>query len=231
MESKINSQLLSLEEALTFDDVLIVPSYSTVLPHQVNISTQLTKNLRINAPIVSAAMDTVTEMDLAIAMARAGGVGIIHKNMSIEAQAEQVRRVKRSESGMIVDPVTLTEDKLVIDALNLMKQHKIGGIPVVNGESKLIGILTNRDLRFEKELNKPINGIMTTENLVTAPAGTTLNQAKDILQKHRIEKLPVVDDDYKLIGLITFKDIMKLESHPNATKDNLGRLVAGAAVG
>jgi IMP dehydrogenase len=188
-----------LEEALTFDDVLLIPAYSEVLPREVDISTQLTTDLKLNAPIVSAAMDTVTESKLAIAIAREGGIGIIHKNMSIEAQAGQVRRVKRSESGMILDPVTLEADAKVFDALNLMKQHKIGGIPIVNKENKLIGILTNRDLRFEKDYDTPISSIMTTKNLVTAPEGTTLDQARDILQRYKIEKLPVVNDQKTLV--------------------------------
>ena len=200
-----------LGEALTFDDVLLVPAYSNVLPREVDISTQLTRDIRLNVPIVSSAMDTVTENRLAIAMARFGGIGIIHKNMSIEAQAEQVRSVKRSESGMILDPVTLGEDALVGDALALMKQFSIGGIPIVNNDGRLIGILTNRDLRFETKINRSVKELMTTENLVTAPRGTNLVQAREILQKHKIEKLPVVDDDNNLVGLITYKDIMKVE--------------------
>ena len=224
-----NSSVYS--EALTFDDVLLVPAYSEVLPNEVNLETKITKGLKLNIPVASAAMDTVTEYRLAIAMARAGGIGMIHKNMSIAQQAEQVRKVKRSESGMIVDPVTLKIDAKVSDALNLMKTHRIGGIPVVDAKSKLIGILTNRDLRFETDLNKSIKSLMTTENLVTAPEGTTLNEAKIILQKHKIEKLPVVNNDYKLVGLITYKDIMKVQNYPNSAKDSRGRLVVGAAVG
>ncbi len=220
-----------LGEALTFDDVLLVPSYSEVLPREVDISTQLTRKIRLNAPIVSAAMDTVTENKLAIAIARQGGIGIIHKNMSIEAQAEQVRSVKRSESGMIIDPVTLGDNALIGDALNLMRKFHIGGIPIVDRHQKLIGILTNRDLRFEDRLNRPVKELMTSENLVTAPIGTTLDQARDILQKHKIEKLPVVDDNNTLVGLITYKDIMKVQDYPNSCKDSLGRLVVGAAVG
>lgn len=220
-----------LGEALTFDDVLLVPSYSEVLPREVNIRTQLTRELQLNVPIVSAAMDTVTENKLAIAIARQGGIGIIHKNMTIEEQAEQVRSVKRSESGMIIDPVTLEEDAIVGDALALMKRFKIGGIPIVNKMNKLIGILTNRDLRFESRLNRPVKEVMTTENLVTAPVGTNLEQAKEILQHHKIEKLPVVDTSNVLVGLITYKDIMKVEDYPNSCKDSLGRLVVGAAVG
>ena len=220
-----------LGEALTFDDVLLAPAYSQVLPREVDVSTQLTRKIRLNIPVVSAAMDTVTDKKLAIALARQGGIGIIHKNMSIEAQAEQVRSVKRSESGMILDPVTLLRDAKVGDAQNLMRQHSIGGIPVVNAQKKLIGILTNRDLRFERDYSRPIEELMTTKNLITAPAGTTLDQAKETLQKHKIEKLPVVDDDMELVGLITYKDIMKVKNYPNSCKDSFGRLVVGAAVG
>jgi len=217
--------------ALTFDDVLLVPAYSQVLPREVDISTQLTRSLRLNLPVVSAAMDTVTERNLAVALARQGGIGIIHKNMTIEQQAEQVRSVKRSESGMIIDPVTLRKDALVGDAQALMKKHKIGGIPVIDKKNKLIGILTNRDLRFETDYSRPIKSLMTTKNLVTAPIGTTLEQAKEILQKNKIEKLPVVDNKKILVGLITYKDIMKVQDYPNSCKDSLGRLVVGAAVG
>lgn len=220
-----------LGEGLTYDDVLLVPAYSEVLPYQVDISTQLTRNLRINAPIVSAAMDTVTNASLAIAIARQGGIGIVHKNMSIEEQAEEVRRVKRSESGMIIDPVTLAADATIGDALGLMKRYKIGGIPIVNENNLLTGILTNRDLRFERDLNRPVSALMTAKGLVTAPVGTNLDTARDILQKHKIEKLPVVDKDNKLVGLITYKDIMKVQNYPIACKDELGRLVVGAAVG
>lgn len=219
------------EEALTFEDVLLVPRFSETLPREVDISSYITTDLKLNAPIVSAAMDTVTEYGLAIAIARQGGIGIIHKNMSIEAQAAQVRKVKRSESGMIIDPVTLKADAKMSDALNLMKTHKIGGIPIIDNGNKLIGILTNRDLRFETEINRPVREIMTTSNLVTAPEGTDLLQAKNILQKHKIEKLPVVDNDNNLVGLITYRDIMKLEDYPNSSKDSHGRLVVGAAVG
>jgi len=215
---------------LTFDDVLLVPAYSEVLPREVDISTQLTRNLRLNAPIVSAAMDTVTDNKLAIAIARMGGIGIIHKNMTIEEQAEMVRSVKRSESGMIVDPVTLPITATVGDAEALMRRFKIGGIPIVNEKNQLIGILTNRDLRFEENMQAPITTLMTAENLITAPVGTTLDQAREILQKHKIEKLPVVENDV-LVGLITYKDIMKVQDYPNACKDALGRLVVGAAVG
>ncbi len=220
-----------LGEALTFDDVLLVPAYSEVLPRDVDISSQLTRNIRLNAPIVSAAMDTVTENKLAIAIARQGGIGMIHKNMTIDQQAEQVRSVKRSESGMIIDPVTLTKDANIGDALALMKKYKIGGIPIVNEEKKLIGILTNRDLRFENRFSRSVTELMTKENLVTVPVGTTLEQAKEILQKNKIEKLPVVDENQVLEGLITYKDIMKVEDYPNSCKDSYGRLVVGAAVG
>ena len=231
MESKFKSKSALFSDALTFDDVLLVPAFSQVLPREVDTSTLLTRDLRINVPVVSAAMDTVTEKKLAIAIAREGGLGIIHKNMSIEQQAEQVRGVKRSESGMIQDPVTLTLEASVGDAHELMSKFKIGGIPIVNGGNKLIGILTNRDLRFEQNMDKPVSALMTSENLITVPVGTTLEQAKEILQRYKIEKLPVVDDDYKLAGLITYKDIMKLEDFPNSSKDSHGRLLVGAAVG
>lgn len=231
METKNSQRNKFLGEALTFDDVLLTPDYSEVLPRDVDISSQLTRTIRLNVPIVSAAMDTVTESRLAIAIARQGGIGIIHKNMTIQEQAEQVRLVKRSESGMIVDPVTLTEDALVSDALALMQQFKIGGIPIVNQHRKLIGILTNRDLRFERSMNRPIRDLMTTRDLVTAPMGTTLELARDILQSRKIEKLPVVDKDNILVGLITYKDIMKVHDYPRSCKDLLGRLVVGAAVG
>lgn len=231
METQEILQQKFLGEALTFDDVLLVPAYSEVLPREVDLSTQITRDLRVNIPVVSAAMDTVTDNKLAIALARQGGIGIIHKNMSIEDQADQVRSVKRSESGMIIDPVTLSEDATVGDALALMRRFKIGGIPIINEENKLIGILTNRDLRFEKHLERPVKDIMTTENLVTAPVGTNLEQARDILQHHKIEKLPVVDDHNTLVGLITYKDIMKVQDYPESCKDSYGRLIVGAAVG
>ena len=218
-------------EALTFDDVLLVPGYSEVLPKEVDITSQLTRNIRLNAPIVSAAMDTVTESTLAIAMAREGGIGVIHKNMSIEEQAKQVKTVKRAENGMIYDPITIRPNANVGDALNLMKEYKIGGIPVVDGQHKLVGIVTNRDLRFEHEPGRPINEIMTKENLVTTSQQTTLEMAADILQNYKIEKLPVVDENYKLIGLITYKDITKAKDRPNACKDTMGRLRVAAAVG
>jgi IMP dehydrogenase len=230
-----------LGEALTFDDVLLVPAFSQVLPREVDISTQITRNLRLNAPMVSAAMDTVTEKALAIAIARQGGIGIIHKNMSIEAQADHVRSVKRSESGMIIDPVTLTPSATVKDARALMKKYSIGGIPIVEFDTedvsryalkgKLVGILTNRDLRFEKDSNRLVSELMTKNNLVIAPVGTNLEKAKEILQKNKIEKLPVVDDAGNLVGLITYKDIMKVQDYPNSCKDSLGRLVVGAALG
>lgn len=220
-----------LGEALTFDDVLLVPAYSEVLPREVDISTQFTKGLRLQVPIVSAAMDTVTEEKLAIAIARQGGIGIIHKNMTIEQQAEQVRRVKRSESGMIIDPVTLQADATVGDALQMMRLHRIGGIPIIDKKGKLMGILTNRDLRFEKDVRKLVKEVMTSRNLITAPVGTDLEKAKDILQEHKIEKLPVVDGNKKLVGLITYKDLMKVIDYPRSCKDSFGRLVVGAAVG
>ncbi len=220
-----------LFEALTYDDVLLVPAYSEVLPRDTNTQTQLTRNIRLNVPLLSAAMDTVTEFDLAIAMAQEGGIGIIHKNMSVEDQAAQVRKVKRSESGMIVDPITLNEDATLRDALRIMSEFKIGGIPVVDKSSKLIGIVTNRDLRFQKDLNKGVVQIMTKENLITAREGISLEEAESILQEYKIEKLPVVDKDYKLVGLVTYRDIIKRKDHPNSCKDALGRLRAGAAVG
>lgn len=231
MEKANHLQDKFLGEALTFDDVLLVPAYSQVLPREVDISTQFTTGLRLNAPIVSAAMDTVTEEKLAIAIARQGGIGIIHKNMSIAEQAEQVRKVKRSESGMIIDPVTLQLNAHVGDALQLMKQYSIGGIPIVDKEGHLIGILTNRDLRFEKDRQRPVSEVMTKEQLITAPIGTDLDKARDILQQYKIEKLPVVDKEGKLAGLITYKDLMKVEDYPSSCKDNYGRLVVGAAVG
>lgn len=217
-------------EGLTFDDVLLAPAYSEVLPRDVSTKTQLTKDIILNAPMVSAAMDTVTEAPLAIAIAREGGIGMLHKNMSIERQADQVRKVKRSESGLIVDPITLTPDATVSEAVQLMRDNKIGGIPIVEGD-KLIGILTNRDLRFEKNMRKKVSQVMTQENLVTAPSGTDMVKAEQILEKHKIEKLPIVNKKGKLMGLITFRDILHLKSHPNAAKDSMGRLLVGAAVG
>jgi IMP dehydrogenase len=218
-------------EGLTFDDVLLVPAYSDVLPREVNIATHLTKDIVLNIPLLSAAMDTVTEATLAIALAREGGIGILHKNMGIEQQAEQVRRVKRSESGLILDPVTLLENATIGDALKLMKENKIGGIPIVDSKSKLVGILTNRDLRFERTPDKKVSEVMTSENLITAPEGTDLKKAEKILQKYKIEKLPVVNRTGKLIGLITYRDILQLSSYPNAVKDAFGRLLVGAALG
>ena len=218
-------------EGLTYDDVLLVPAFSEVLPREVNISTQFTRNLRINVPIVSAAMDTVTESRMAIAMAQEGGIGVLHKNMTIEEQAAKVRKVKRAESGMILDPVTLPFTATVLDAKASMKEHGIGGIPIVDNEGKLAGIVTNRDLRFEKRNDRMIPEVMTSENLVTAPAGITLAEAEDILQAHKIEKLPVVDEKLQLVGLITFRDITKLTQKPIANKDQYGRLLVAAAVG
>lgn len=218
-------------ESLTFDDVLVVPAYSEILPREVTTTTKLTRELNINVPIVSAAMDTVTESGLAIALAQVGGIGILHKNMSIEKQALEVRRVKRSESGMILDPITLYPKDTIGKALELMKENKIGGIPVVDEGKKLVGILTNRDLRFEYDKGKMVKDVMTQEGLVTAPEGTTLGQAEEILKQHRIEKLPVTDKNGRLTGLITYKDILKHSDNPLANKDNLGRLMVGAAVG
>jgi len=220
-----------LGEGLTYDDVLLVPAFSEVLPREVNIQTKFTRNITINMPIVSAAMDTVTESQMAIAMAREGGIGVLHKNMTIERQAEKVRRVKRAESGMIIDPVTLPLTAKVIDAKQYMKEHGIGGIPIVDDQGLLKGIVTNRDLRFEHKNNKPIDEVMTKDNLITAPIGTSLHDAEAILQKHKIEKLLIVDDDYKLAGLITFRDITKLTQKPNANKDSYGRLRVAAAIG
>jgi IMP dehydrogenase len=218
-------------EGLTFDDVLVVPRYSEVLPRDVNTSVQLTRKLRLNIPIMSAAMDTVTESGMAIAMAREGGIGIIHKNMTIARQAEEVKKVKRSESGMIMEPVTLSAEASLREAVNLMRDHKIGGIPVVDGSNVLKGIITNRDLRFEKDLDKKVSEVMTKDNLITAELGTDLKGAQAILEKYKIEKLPIVDAQNKLVGLITFKDIQKVKNYPKACKDAHGRLVVGAAVG
>ena len=220
-----------IKEALTFDDVLLVPNYSEVLPTQVDVRTKLTKRITLNIPIMSAAMDTVTEAELAIAIAREGGIGIIHKNMTIEEQAEEVDKVKRSESGMIVNPVTVRPDQTIAEAEALMRKYKISGLPVTNEEGKLVGIITNRDIRFVKDFSKKIREVMTKENLKTVPVGTTLEEAKEILQKYKIEKLPVVDENGYLKGLITIKDIEKKEKYPNACKDELGRLMVGAAVG
>ncbi|MBK7308613.1 MAG: IMP dehydrogenase [Chitinophagaceae bacterium] len=218
-------------EGLTFDDVLLVPAYSQVLPREVNISTQLTKTITLQVPLLSAAMDTVTEASLAIALAREGGLGILHKNMSIEQQADQVRKVKRSENGLILDPVTLSPDATIGEALRLMKENKIGGIPIVDAAHKLVGILTNRDMRFETNYKGKVSSIMTKDNLIIAPEGTDLKKAEQIFKKNKIEKLPVVSKAGKLIGLITFSDILKLKSHPHAVKDSFGRLLVGAGVG
>jgi len=218
-------------EGLTFDDILLLPAKSNVLPRETDLSTYLTREIKLNIPFISAAMDTVTESQMAIAMAAQGGIGIIHKNMSIEKQAEEVDKVKRSESGMIHKPITLTADKVVQDALDIMAKYHISGIPICDKNKKLIGILINRDLRFEPNHNLPIKDIMTKDNLITAPIGTTLEQAESLLQKYRIEKLPVVDDNGILKGLITFKDISKKKKYPNACKDTIGRLRVGAGVG
>lgn len=224
------SDKISLE-GLTFDDVLVVPRYSQVLPREANTSTQFTKKLRLNIPLVSAAMDTVTESRMAIAMAREGGIGIIHKNMSIARQAEEVKKVKRSESGMILDPVILHADATLGDAMGLMREHKIGGIPVIDRDGKLVGIITNRDLRFQTDFNRQVSEVMTSENLVVAPMGTDLKGAQAILESSKVEKLPIVDDRFHLKGLITYKDIQKVKNYPRAVKDAHGRLLAGAAVG
>lgn len=217
-------------EGLTYDDVLLVPDYSEVLPSEVNVSTQFSRNIKLNIPIVSAAMDTVTEAKMAIAIAQEGGIGVLHKNMSIEQQAAEVRKVKRSESGMILDPVTLFKEATVGEALAIMKEHKIGGIPIIDSKNDLVGIVTNRDLRFEKQNEKPITEVMTSENLITTQL-TDLENAEDILQENKIEKLPVVDEHGKLVGLITYKDITKNKTRPNACKDEYGRLRVAAAVG
>ena len=218
-------------EGLTFDDVLLVPALSQVLPRDVDIRTRLTRDITLNTPILSAAMDTVTEAALATAIAREGGLGVLHKNMSVERQAEQVRKVKRSESGLILDPITLLENAVVGDALRLMRENKIGGIPIVDKGNKLVGILTNRDLRFEDDPNRKVSEVMTSTNLVTAPEGTDLKKAKTILRRYKFEKLPVVDRQGKLIGLITYRDILQVTSFPNAIKDSFGRLLVGAGVG
>ena len=220
-----------LGEGLTYDDVLLVPAYSDFLPRNADTTTNLTKNIKINIPIVSAAMDTVTEATMAIAMAQEGGIGFLHKNMSIEEQANQVRKVKRAENGMILHPVTVHKDSTVSDALILMKEFKIGGIPVVDKNNKLVGILTNRDLRFEKILSRPVHEVMTKETLITVTEFTDFEKAAEILQEYKIEKLPVVDKDYHLIGLITYKDIIKIKERPNACKDKMGRLRVAAAIG
>jgi len=220
-----------IPEALTFDDVLLVPGKSDVVPGRVDLTTSLTRNIRLNIPLVSAAMDTVTESHLAIAMAQQGGMGIVHKNLTIEAQAGEVDKVKRSESGMIVDPIIVGPEQRISDALDLMRRYKISGVPVTAPDEKLLGILTNRDLRFETRTDLKVSEVMTKNNLVTVPVGTTLEEAKKILHEHKIEKLLVVDRDYRLKGLITVKDIQKMIKYPNACKDSLGRLRVGAAVG
>ena len=220
-----------IPEGLTFDDVLLIPAKSNVLPRDVSLASYFSREIKINAPIVSAAMDTVTEATLAIAMAREGGIGVIHKNMPIEIQMEHVRRVKRAENGMIYDPITILKDSIVGDALKLMKENKIGGIPVVDNNKKLIGIVTNRDLRFIDNMRTPIAEVMTKENLITAKRGTDLQQATEILKNYKIEKLPVVDEDGVLIGLLTYKDITKIKDNPQASKDEKGRLRVAAAVG
>ena len=218
-------------DGLTFDDVLLIPAYSEVLPSQVSLKTKFSRNITLNVPVVSAAMDTVTEQQLAIAIAREGGIGVIHKNMSIQEQARQVHAVKRAENGMIYDPVTIKQGSTVNDALKMMEEYHIGGIPVVDDECHLVGIVTNRDLRFEVDLNKLIDEVMTKENLITTNQSTNLEQAAQILQRHKIEKLPVVDAEGKLVGLVTYKDITKAKDKPNACKDSLGRLRVAAGVG
>jgi IMP dehydrogenase len=220
-----------LLEGLTYDDVLLVPAYSEVLPRDVSIRSKFTKNIGINTPIISAAMDTVTESAMAIAMASEGGIGILHKNMSVAQQAAEVKKVKRSESGMIIDPLTLTIDQDVAQANSMMKKYIIGGIPGINKEDELIGILTNRDLRFENNNDRGVAEVMTSENLITSKEGTSLKEAEEILQKHKIEKLPVVNDANKLVGLITYRDIIKVSENPNANKDTFGRLRVAAAIG
>jgi IMP dehydrogenase len=219
------------KEGLTFDDVLIIPSYSEVLPNEVSISSCLTPNIRLQLPFVSAAMDTVTEARLAIALAREGGIGIVHRNLSIEDQVAEVDKVKRSEAGMIVEPVTLPPDALVSDALELMQRYHISGVPITGDDGTLVGILTNRDLRFERNVAQPVSALMTSRELVTAPVGTTLAEAERLLHRHRIEKLPILDGSGRIKGLITVKDIQKRVEFPQATKDTQGRLRVGAAVG
>jgi IMP dehydrogenase len=223
-----------LRTALTFDDILLVPRHSTVLPAQVDVATRLTRKIHLNVPLLSAAMDTVTESEMAIAMAQHGGLGIIHKNLPIEAQASEVDRVKRSESGMIVNPITLAANRPISQALDLMRRYRISGVPITDDgskEGKLVGILTNRDLRFETNVDRPVSEVMTKENLITVPVGTTLDDAREILHRRKVEKLLVVDQDFRLKGLITVKDIQKAIKYPNACKDSLGRLRVGAAIG
>ncbi|WP_456379642.1 IMP dehydrogenase [Lutibacter sp.] len=218
-------------EGLTYDDVLLIPAFSEVLPREVNIQAKFTKNITLNVPVVSAAMDTVTESEMAIAMARVGGIGVLHKNMSIKKQANEVKKVKRSESGMILEPITVIKEETVLTAKNLMREYSIGGIPVVDENGKLIGIITNRDLRFENDNTRKISEVMTSKNLVTVAEGTSLKQAEIILQDNKIEKLPVVNKDYKLVGLITYRDIIKVIENPSANKDVYGRLRVAAAIG
>lgn len=218
-------------EGVTFDDVLLIPAYSEVLPNQVNLTTKFSRNITLNVPLISAAMDTVTESQMAIAIAREGGIGVIHKNMPIEEQARQVHAVKRAENGMIYDPVTIKRGSTVQDALNMMHEYRIGGIPVVDDEKKLVGIVTNRDLRFERNLTRIIDEVMTKDDLVTTSQSTNLEEAADILQNHKIEKLPVVDKNGRLVGLVTYKDITKAKDKPNAAKDSLGRLRVAAGIG
>ncbi len=218
-------------EGLTYDDVLLLPAFSEVLPREVSLTTLFSRNIKLNIPIVSAAMDTVTDATMAIAMAQEGGIGVLHKNMSVGKQASEVKKVKRAENGMIIDPITMRVDATVMDALKIMKEFGIGGIPVVDKDNKLVGIVTNRDLRFERRVNRPIYDVMTRENLITTTEFTDFEKAADILQEHRIEKLPVVDKHNKLIGLITYKDIIKIKERPNACKDDRGRLRVAAAVG
>ena len=225
------SDISQIREGLTYDDVLLVPAFSEILPRDVQLKSKFSRNICVNTPITSAAMDTVTESKLAIAIAQQGGIGVIHKNMTIAEQALQVRKVKRSESGMILDPVTLHVDSLVKDARQSMKENSIGGIPIIDNDKKLVGIVTNRDLRFEKNMNRPIREVMTSKNIVTAIDGTDLNTAEDILQERKIEKLPVIDANNRLIGLITYRDIIKVKEHPNSCKDSFGRLRVAAAVG
>ena len=220
-----------IETGLTFDDVLLVPSYSEVLPSDVELLSKFSRNLSLKVPVVSAAMDTVTESKMAIAMAQEGGIGVIHKNLTIKQQAEKIRKVKRSESGMILDPVTLTKKSKVKDALKCMKEFSIGGIPIVDKSNSLVGILTNRDLRFESDMNKSVNDVMTKDNLVTGNPGITLKQAEKIIQKNKIEKLPIIDEKNKLVGLITFRDIQKITLKPSSNKDEFGRLRVAAAIG
>ncbi len=219
------------EEGLTYDDVLLVPAFSEVLPREVDIKTQFSRNIKLNVPIVSAAMDTVTESRMAIAIAQQGGIGVIHKNMSIEQQAIEVRKVKRAENGMILEPVTIKADAIVADALSIMREFRIGGIPVIDDHNFLVGIVTNRDLRFERNVNRPVSEVMTSQNLITTKEFTDFEKAADLLHEHRIEKLPVVDDNFHLVGLITYKDIIKIKAKPNAYKDGRGRLRVAAAVG